>query len=295
MAIVMLPMLLAASALADPANHQKNITVMVVGDSWGSLGPSWHELVDMFARHNVTAKVRSAARGGTTACQWAEPDHGDAFTLAAHQLFPNESTTPGWTGPDMVWMTLGGNDLVDKGYQACQEKALLSANITAAKLCLVTITGKISNCLDKLLVSYWAKFPQSKVMQCGYDIPALDGRCIEEAMVRSPYCTHNKTCHTSLAEYWQTISISEFSKRYAGRPYTGLNVLGTVQMAGNVSGASVGHPVMGVGSPSKLMTECIHPSYKHNASEAEEGAGATAIGEAFWELFFSKHLNSTQP
>ena len=102
--------------------------------------------------------------------------------------------------------------------------------------------------------------------------------------------TFNKTCHTELTQYWQGIGVDATARKYAGQPYTGLNVLGTVQMAGNVTGASVGHPVMGVGSPSELMLECVHPKYEHNVSKAKEGRGATAIGEAFWDLYFKKHF-----
>jgi hypothetical protein len=64
--------------------------------------------------------------------------------------------------------------------------------------------------------------------------------------------------------------------------YTGLNILGTVQQAGGVPGARTGAPVVGVhGSPCGLMTECVHPTYG--------GMGATAVGEAFWQLYFSKY------
>lgn len=67
------------------------VTVLVFGDSWGSLGPSWRELQDMFDRHGVDAVVRSAAVGGTAACQWAMKGSrgpGSALADAAAQLFP---------------------------------------------------------------------------------------------------------------------------------------------------------------------------------------------------------------
>ena len=84
--------LLLVIAAAVPA-CAKNYTVMVFGDSWGSLGPSWHEIQDVFDRNNVTAVVKSAARGGTTACQWAE--HGGvSMALEAKQLFPNATDGP---------------------------------------------------------------------------------------------------------------------------------------------------------------------------------------------------------
>lgn len=69
-----------------PAPPTNAVTVLVFGDSWGSLGPGWHELQDMFNRHNVSAVVRSAARGGTQACQWAAQP--TSMVEAATKLFP---------------------------------------------------------------------------------------------------------------------------------------------------------------------------------------------------------------
>ena len=92
------------------------------------------------------------------------------------------------------------------------------------------------------------------------------------------------TCLGLTTEHWQTVHIGELSSRYATMRmnYTGLNILGTVQQAGGVAGASVGHPVTDLGSPCDLMTSCVHPTHGK--------PGAAAIGEAFWELYFSKHL-----
>ena len=74
-------------------------TLLVVGGSWGSLGPSYRELQDMFARHGVNATVRSAAVGGTSACEWAA-QKPNGMIAAAEKLFPEAP-------PDFVWYTLG--------------------------------------------------------------------------------------------------------------------------------------------------------------------------------------------
>ena len=47
-------------------------------------------------------------------------------------------------------------------------------------------------------------------------------------------------------------------------------------------GCWAGHPVIGVGAPCDLETMCVHPTHGKK--------GATAVGEAFWQLYFSKHL-----
>jgi hypothetical protein len=81
-----------------PSINASTVTVMVFGDSWGSLGPGWHELQDMFDHHNISAVVRSAARGGTQACQWAESP--ESMVAAAQKLFPERKTkgvsAPAW-------------------------------------------------------------------------------------------------------------------------------------------------------------------------------------------------------
>jgi hypothetical protein len=92
--------------------------------------------------------------------------------------------------------------------------------------------------------------------------------------------------------HWQKIYVDALNAYYnppggaapplGGGSYAGLNILGTVQAAGGVAGASIGHPVLGVGSPCELETECVHPTHGK--------AGATAVGEAFWDLYYSKNL-----
>lgn len=145
-------------AAADTSNMSvANKTVLVFGDSWGSLGPSWHEIQDMFDRHNVPAEVMSSARGGTQACQWAKPDHGTSLALEAAKAFPNG-------GPDYVWYTLGGNDLVDHTYEQCSEDA---ATYEESLECLAAKTLVINNCTQLMLKELWKVYPKTKVMQCG--------------------------------------------------------------------------------------------------------------------------------
>ena len=91
--------------------NASTITVLVFGDSWGSFGPSYHAVQDMFDRHGVEAVVRSAAVPGTQACQWASAARGkegagSALADAAKETFPE---LEGKGGPDHVWYTAGGN------------------------------------------------------------------------------------------------------------------------------------------------------------------------------------------
>ncbi len=140
-----------------------------------------------------------------------------------------------------------------------------------------------------LLEHYWKAYPQSKVMQCGYDIPCEQGGCLHTDDSRIPFCKSNATCMDEVTLHWQGVYVDALDAHYnqpggvpGGGSYDGLNILGTVQVAGGVKGAAVGYPVLGVGSPCDLETMCVHPTHGK--------AGATAVGEAFWELYYSKRL-----
>ena len=225
----------------------------------------------MFDRHGANATVKSSAKGGTRACQWASQPK--SLKLEALALFPNG-------GPDEVWYTLGGNDLVNKAYANCSANAQSDEEGLA---CMASITAKANTCTGAILDKYFAAFPQSKVMQCGYDVPCEDGgSCIKTADARNAYCRANVTCMNAFTVAWQDMLVGANARRYAAPQYTGLNILGTVQAAGGGPGAATGAPNMTVGSPCGLMTSWVHASYGK--------AGATAIGDAFWDMFFSKHL-----
>merc|ERR1711972_851078 len=65
--------------------------------------------------------------------------------------------------------------------------------------------------------------------------------------------------------------------------YNGLNILGAGQKAAGIPGADVGKPVLDQGGPCKWNDGCVHPKPGSPAAEA--------VGEAFWDLFFSMHVN----
>ena len=95
------------------------------------------------------------------------------------------------------------------------------------------------------------QYPASRVMQCGYDFPCQTGRCIGVDDHRFPFCGANETCLDQTTVQWQQIYIGALKARYKemGQNYTGLDIIGTVQQAGGVAGATVGHPAMDQGSP----------------------------------------------
>jgi hypothetical protein len=272
----------AAVSLLVSFSAAKTYNVLVVGDSWGV--DLWPAIQHTFDSHNVSAKVFSTAIGGTTACQWAAKFDGTALVKSAKSKFPDLAD-----GPDFVWYSLGGNDLaLDKPYHQCMKGAV---SYDDAKVCVGKLIEKINGCTSTLLETYWAKYPKSKVFQCGYDMPCLDsgyneGKCMTVAKQRTPYCGSNVTCHTNALVDWQQMEIGSRQQKYPQPQYTGLNILGTVQKAAGVPGADVGKPVLDQGARCDWEFGCVHPKPKTPAWYA--------VGEAFWDLFFSKHVHAVE-
>jgi len=241
----------------------RNLSVLVFGDSWGALDPSWHALQAMFDRHGVPATVRSSAVGGTTACHWASTP--DSLKLEAQKHF-------GETAVDFVWYTAGGNDLEDKYYRACSANA---ASFDEAVGCMARATAKITNCTDAMLGPFFEQYPAARVMQCGYDVSCVKGRCAAVSAQRVAFCKENVTCGNMLLQAWQPLLLQPLAQKYPSR-YTGLDILGTVQQAGGIPGSSVGSPNVSVGAPCEQEVYCVHPQKR----------AAEAVMEAFWDLYF---------
>eukprot|EP00928_Gymnodinium_smaydae_P041489 TRINITY_DN28076_c0_g1_i1.p1 TRINITY_DN28076_c0_g1~~TRINITY_DN28076_c0_g1_i1.p1 ORF type:complete len:324 (-),score=33.27 TRINITY_DN28076_c0_g1_i1:52-927(-) len=273
---------LAWSALAAGENNTGH-SVLVFGDSWGALGPSYREVQDTFNRHGVAASVLSTAVSGSSACGWAAQDEGMALVKSVRSTFPNLPN-----GPDFVWYTAGGNDLAySSSLKACAGQAKQFEDMVA---CLKSTAQEIMGCTETLLNNLWKAYPNVKVMHSGYDLPCENALCDYSivGLYEAGWCGSNHACINALMEQWHKFYVGGLMERYADKPqYTGLNILGTCQKAGGVAGADVGKPVLSQGSPCQWEVVCIHPEYGSPAG--------IFVGEAMWELYFSLHVqpNST--
>lgn len=92
------------------------------------------------------------------------------------------------------------------------------------------------------------------------------------------------TCASVLGFTWQGMYLGGLAKTYSEPQYTNLPMTGTAQKANKVPGADVGKPVLDQGSNCAWEALCVHPRYNTPAGKA--------WGDAFWNLYFSKHLNS---
>jgi len=265
--LVFLGITAAAAASADN-------TVLVFGDSWGDTGPTYKEIQDTFTRHNTKGTVKSAAVGGTTACGWAKDPQ--ALVKAAKQKFPNSKD-----GPDFVWYTAGGNDLIgDSAFHSCTKNA---KSLEAAEACYTAATDIAMKCTETMFDEYWKAFPKSQIMECNYDLPCENVICrgFDEGYLGN-YCGSNITCMNTMGLAFQDAYVGRLRQKYKEPQYTGLLIGGAVQKGAGVPGADVGKPVLDQGGPCDMEVACVHPKYGSKAG--------TAVGEAFWDLFFSKYV-----
>jgi hypothetical protein len=285
-------MLRAASVLA--VVEATTPTVLTFGDSWGDTGPTYKIIKQAFDAHGADVDSKNRAVGGTTACGWASETKSrkTKATFAKGQALVNAAEEEfGSDGPDFVWYTLGGNDMADSSqHHACLKTA---KNDAEAQACVKEASDVAKACTQQLLEPFFKKFPKSKVLQINYDVPCESALCdstVVNNFMGGAYCKSDKTCQNQLGVYWSSVYVETLHKEYAkSHPgqYTGLNIFGTVQQANGIEGASPGHPVMDRDAGDcKILDEilCIHPTYGTKM--------ATAIGEQFWQQFFSKYVST---
>merc|ERR1712196_469590 len=93
------------------------------------------------------------------------------------------------------------------------------------------------------------------------------------------------TCASVLGFTWQTMYLTGLARKYPVSQYTNLPMTGTAQKAAAVPGADVGKPVFDQGANCAWEALCVHPRYNTPAGKA--------WGDAFWNLYFSHHLISS--
>jgi len=200
-----------------------------------------------------------------------------ALVKAAQKQFPNSKD-----GPDFVWYTAGGNDLMDDGaFHSCTRNA---KSMQEAENCYRAATDKVIACTKTMFDAYWKVFPKSQIMECNYDIPCENIFCLgfDEGYLGN-YCGTNITCMNSMGVVFQDEYVGRLTKMYPEPQYTGLFIGGAVQKAAGIPGADVGKPVLDKSGPCDMELLCVHPIYGTYASEA--------VGEAFYDLFFSKYVH----
>jgi len=183
-------------------------------------------------------------------------------------------------GPDFVWYTLGGNDMmIDNTFQTCTKQA---KSIQEAEQCTDVATSKVKQCTEKLFDRYWKAFPKSQIIQANYDVPCENPGCRDmDAGFLGSYCDRNITCLNTMAVHWVKDYIEALSKKYPEPQYTAVHIEGVGQAVEGDVKAAAGIPDIDRSGVCDKMIACVHPIYGSKY--------ATAIGNVFWDHFFSKY------
>ena len=235
---------IVAFATATPTAGASD-SIVAFGDSWAWLG--YNQFRDVFSAHNMTTSLRAIP--GTPAAYWAliEPN---ALVDAVDKA-----------GANAVYLSIGGNDYLE-GLPLGHAVELLHVEMIKSTRVM----------LDRL----FEERPHVQVFHFGYELLNWDSCLLckafgaTELKGRGPHLcpdTTNVTCMTTAQATWlQRKYIDEgLADVYKDNPnYHGLNLLGTLQVAGGVAGASVGRPVMSEYSPEQYVRKatgswsCVH-------------------------------------
>jgi len=227
--------------------------IVVIGDSWAA-GAGRTAFQAMAQRHGLT--VDNIAIGGTTAAYWAARPNALRDAVARN--------------PDAlwVWLTIGGNDASAKlarGVPIPQIVAEAIADTSAFLRPLFAVNNRI------------------RVVQFGYDLLTFSlGICPAAGLALFPHCLLNTECINRDFVQLQFAYVEALSRLFP--QHDNVNLLGSMQQAGGIPGASPGFPVMSQYSPNHLMADCIHPNAQ----------GYTAVFNAFWNAYWAKQLNATE-
>jgi len=229
--------------------------IVVIGDSWAA-GQGAVQFRAMAERNGLT--VDNIAIGGTTAAYWAARPNALRDAVARN--------------PDArwVWLTIGGNDASAK---------------LAAGVPIPQITAELIRDTNLFLRPLLAVNDRIRVVQFGYDILTFSlGICPVLGLALFPHCALYTSCINRDFVQLQFAYVAELSRMYP--QHDTVNLLGAMQQAGGIPGASPGNPVMSQYSPNNLMSDCIHPNAQ----------GYQVVFNAFWNLYWAnavKELNAT--
>jgi len=225
--------------------------LVVFGDSWGTEGAA--SLNQVFGKqHNIT--IDNVAVGGTTAAEWAAR--------------PNYLRDIVARNPDArwVWLTIGGND--------AQFELPMGVPIER-------VLQELINRTSTFLTPLFKANPNIRVVQFGYDILTFSKGLICPIMggFVLPACKLNTTCINTQFIRLQHEYVENMDKLFPR--HNSVDLLGTLQTAGHIPGASIGHPNLDHYSPDNLMQDnCIHPNDQ----------GFVYIFNALWDLYFKGQM-----
>ena len=156
--------------------------------------------------------------------------------------------------PLLNQVSVGGNDAKDT-LPGCQITGGSASDCVAKVIADVMADTRVF--LDPVVAAY----PNVKIFQFGYDILNFGENleCIAMGTALFPSCHDNAECVNTQFVKIQHDYVEKLSQNYT--QHTALDILGTLQHAGNDTKATPGNPDLTTWSPKELMEDnCIHAS-----------------------------------
>jgi len=235
---------LAVVALAVAA---ESATVIVAGDSWGTVGKN--QFANVAAERGLS--VENIAIGGSTADQWSQ----EHLLLELFEAISRNRDVK------TVWLTVGGNDVMHGLSQGMKMSDILAK--------LETDTATILDHMKK-------SAPNVTTIQFGYDIPNYGSSmsCLYKAAQFANECSAQwaavpakgwnpfVNCSNTLTAMMQHVYVDGLGKRakQEGWNYVAADMLGTFQYL-NGDTSAIGKPSKTVFGPDIYwQDDCIHPN-----------------------------------
>lgn len=281
----------AAAALLLAAAPARGAQVIVAGDSWtcfsnGECSQGCHNgcdgasgigavgadcttkcgagsqpiFVSTFRKNNDPRTIVNVGAGGSTCAGWASAT-SDWETV----LLPRLVEAVKAPDAERVWLVCGGNDAQGEaaGMPPMGNPSLpLNGLNGAAELDAFTV--KLKTNIRTILAAVKTANPKVRVASFGYDFFAW-ANCPLGTFI-FPHCSNDVSCINTAYMRLQT-ALDELAQErdqngeLVNDNFDSVSILGAMQTAGGVPGASIGNPVTSVYSPDTMFaSDCIHPS-----------------------------------
>ena len=233
-------LLLTISSISSSAASP---SFLAFGDSWAYLG--YDQFKDVMNQYGFDTNLQAIP--GTPAAYWA-----DVQPRALINAIDEHNATH-------VYLSLGGNDFL--------EGLPLGADVE-------TLYKEMMASMTKILDRVTSERPDVHLYHFGYEILNWEGSSYCEGFGDmelkgpAPKCpdTKNVSCMTHVqATYLQEKFVDALAQQYRLTKYHGLNLLGTLQVAGGVPSAQVGAPNWDHYSPARFVRSeaslawgCVH-------------------------------------
>lgn len=246
---------------ATQAVHAGNAgQITCFGDSWTAF--SCPTLASVVAARGKPNHVVNRGVAGTTATSWANNTEAMILQIAA-----------GGT-PSFIWLSIGGNDILDGWAQG-----ICSGNASSASA--MACYQRIYNAIDTMLTAIFKVDPFVQVGMFGYDFTNFIGSQECVAMNLEIFKGMSQLEINQIFLAYAKYVLVPLATKYNTLQFQVTPLWGTLQAAGGTQYTPVPYPNIAFPSPYYLMNDgCIHASAQ----------GWNVLMNAFFDSYFASRI-----